>query len=201
MAAISAHPAQAMVNNSTNCTKSVINSINRLSTGQNQRILLKQVSSWPWSTKSIVASPFLILNYLLMRVHQLHLVHLRINMHLRSYIIISMAAGPDDSDCDGMSGNIPCSGPLLDKLPELDQKTTTPSLPNSFPESSAHNRSVGAKIHNWGAPLASSSCNDSTLVRGTFYGTSSGTQYKWWLTDLLLPHSGLECVRRACAHR
>lgn len=140
MAAISAHPAQAMVNNSTNCTKSVINSINRLSTGQNQRILLKQVSSWPWSTKSIVASPFLILNYLLMRVHQLHLVHLRINMHLRSYIIISMAAGPDDSDCDGMSGNIPCSGPLLDKLPELDQKTTTPSLPNSFPESSAHNR-------------------------------------------------------------
>lgn len=192
MAAISAHPAQAMVNNSTNCTKSVINSINRLSTGQNQRILLKQVSSWPWSTKSIVASPFF---------NQLHLVHLRINMHLRSYIIISMAAGPDDSDCDGMSGNIPCSGPLLDKLPELDQKTTTPSLPNSFPESSAHNRSVGAKIHNWGAPLASSSCNDSTLVRGTFYGTSSGTQYKWWLTDLLLPHSGLECVRRACAHR
>lgn len=58
MAAISAHPAQAMVNNSTNCTKSVIYSINRLSTGQNQRILLKQVSSWPWSTKSIVASPF-----------------------------------------------------------------------------------------------------------------------------------------------
>lgn len=50
MAAISAHPAQAMVNNSTNCTKS--------STGQNQRILLKQVSSWPWLTKSIVASPF-----------------------------------------------------------------------------------------------------------------------------------------------
>lgn len=84
MAAISAHPAQAMVNNSTNCTKSVINSINRLSTGQNQRILLKQVSSWPWSTNPLWQVPFLILNYLLMRVHQLHLVHLRINMHLRS---------------------------------------------------------------------------------------------------------------------
>lgn len=71
----------------TYCTKTVINSINSLGIGQNQRIPLKQLSNVAQTAQAghgqqhpLWQVSFIILNYLFMHVNRLHLVHSLINM-------------------------------------------------------------------------------------------------------------------------